>query len=173
MAKDNKDAKDDNESEQTEAPKSRKKLFILIGIGLFAVLLSIGGATFMLLRGGDEDKAASSEPATPQRQIAIYHPLDPAFVVNYQHAGRQRFMQVSVVLLGRDPVKMQKLAVHNPLLRNQLVMLFSSEDFTSLQSIDGKEALRARATMTVQALLEKEIGDPVIESVLFTNLVLQ
>lgn len=168
-----KDKKDDKASEQAEAPKSRKKLFILLGVGLLAVLLSAGGTAFMLLRGGEDTEAVSSEPAAPVRQAAVYHPLDPAFVVNYQHSGRQRFMQVSVVLLGRDAAKMQQLALHNPLIRNQLVMLFSSEDFSNLQSVDGKEALRERATMTVQALLEKEIGDPVIESVLFTNLVLQ
>ena len=40
-------------------------------------------------------------------------------------------------------------------------------------SPEGKEALREKAGLAVKALMEKEVGDPVIESVLFTNMVLQ
>ena len=52
-------------------------------------------------------------------------------------------------------------------------MLFGSEDFESLMTPEGKQALRDKATLAVKALLEKEVGNPVIESVLFTNMVLQ
>lgn len=68
---------------------------------------------------------------------------------------------------------MTSLNRHLPLIRNQLVMLFSSEEFEVLLTPEGKDELRQRATLAVQALLEKEVGNPVIESVLFTNLVLQ
>ena len=68
---------------------------------------------------------------------------------------------------------MAKLNQHLPLIRNQLVMLFGSEDFESLMTPEGKQALRDKATLAVKALLEKEVGNPVIESVLFTNMVLQ
>lgn len=94
-------------------------------------------------------------------------------MVNYTHAGRQRYMQVNVVLMGRDAAGMATLTKHLPLVRNQLVMLFTSEEFDSLFTPDGKETLRQRATLAVQSLLEKEIGNPVVESVLFTNIVLQ
>lgn len=156
---------------QEKPAKSRKKLFMLIGIGLLALLISAGGVTYFLL-GGD-DTPAQEVPAEPVRQEAIYQPLDPAFVVNYAVSGRQRYMQVSVVLMGRDAAGMTKLNQHLPLVRNQLVMLFGSEDFESLKTAEGKQALRDKATLTVKALLEKEVGDPVIESVLFTNMVLQ
>jgi flagellar protein FliL len=158
-------------SEETPKP-GRKKLFILLGVGLLAVLLSAGVVGWLLLSGDKED-AAEAAPAAPVRQAAIYHPLEPAFVVNYTHAGRQRYMQVSVVLMGRNAAGMTALTQHTPLIRNQLVMLFSSEEYEALFSPEGKEALRERATLAVQSLLEKEIGNPVIESVLFTNMVLQ
>jgi flagellar protein FliL len=157
-----------------EQPKTgRKKLFILVGVGLLALLLSAGVVGWLLLSGDDAEPSEPVAAAAPVRQAAIYQPLDPAFVVNYTHAGRQRFMQVSVVLMGRDPAGMAALTRHTPLIRNQLVMLFSSEDFEALYSPEGKEELRERATLTVQSLLEKEIGNPVVESVLFTNMVLQ
>lgn len=160
------------ESDEQEKPaKSRKKLFILIGIGLLALLISAGGVAYLLLSGDDTPEEAV--PAEPVRQEAIYQALDPAFVVNYAVSGRQRYMQVSVVLMSRDAEGMAKLNQHLPLIRNQLVMLFGSEDFETLSTPEGKQALRDKATLAVKALLEKEVGNPVIESVLFTNMVLQ
>ena len=163
-------AKSDDDAQEKPA-KGRKKLFILIGIGLLALLLSAGGVAFFLLN--DDEVPEETEPAEPVKQVALYQPLDPAFVVNYAAGGRQRYMQVSVVLLGRDAEGMAKLNQHLPLIRNQLVMLFGSEEFEALATPEGKEALREKASLAVKSLLEKEVGDPVIESVLFTNLVLQ
>lgn len=152
-------------------PKSKKKLLILIGAAFLAVLLSAGGAAYFLMGGGVPAEEVAD--AAPTKQVALYQPMDPAFVVNYTHENRRRFLQVNVVLMGRDPQKMAALGQHMPLLRNELVLQFSSEEFTSLFTPEGKEALRDRATLAVQATLEKELGDPVIESVLFTNIVLQ
>lgn len=152
--------------------KSKKKLLILIGAAFLALLLSAGGAAFFLM-GGEDEPAAEAENVTPGKQVALYQPMDPAFVVNYTHENRRRFMQVSVVLMGRDAEKMAAVSQHMPLLRNELVLQFSSEEFSSLFSPEGKESLRQRATLSVQSILEKELGDPVIESVLFTNIVLQ
>jgi len=143
---------------------------VLIGVGLLALLLSIGGLAYALLSGKESPAESASEPA---RLPALYQPLDPAFTVNYAHGGRQRYMQVNVVLMGRDPKAMAAAAEHSPLIRNQLVMLFSGADFEQLMSAEGKEQLREQATLAVQTLMEQEIGGPTIESVLFTNLVLQ
>ena len=60
-----------------------------------------------------------------------------------------------------------------PVLRNRLVMLFSSQDFEALITPVGKEMLLQQATASVQELAEKETGKVAIERVLFTNLVLQ
>lgn len=156
----------------TKPAASRKKLFVLIGAGVLALLLSVGGVLFFVM-SGDAEKPAEEVAVKASKPVALYQPLDPAFVVNYTHAGRQRYMQVNVVLMGRDAEGMAALTRHLPLLRNQLVMLFTSEEFETLFDAEGKETLRQRATLAIQALLEKEIGNPVIESVLFTNIVLQ
>lgn len=152
--------------------KGKKKLFILIGAAFLALLLSAGGAAFFLM-GDEEEPAEEAVNAAPVKQVALYQPMDPAFVVNYTHENRRRYMQVNVVLMGRDAEKMAAVSQHMPLLRNELVLQFSSEEFASLFTPEGKEALRDRATLSVQSILEKELGDPVIESVLFTNIVLQ
>lgn len=158
------------------AGKGKLKLILLV---LVALLLAIGlsvGATWFLLSKGDsaQDKEqAAPVAAVPVRQAAIYEPLVPAFVVNFNHQGRQRYMQVSMTLMGRDQGALDALKVHMPLLRNNLVMLLSGQDFALLGTPAGMEMLRQQITASVQELGQKELGKPVIEQVLFTNFVLQ
>jgi flagellar protein FliL len=158
-------------------PAGKMKLIILIAL---VVLLAIGlsvGATWFLLSKGDraagQQAQAAAEPAVALKQPAIYEELSPAFVVNFTQQGRARYMQVSVALMARDQLALDALKVHMPVLRNRLVMLFSSQDFDSLMTPVGKEMLRQQATASVQELAEKETGKLTVEQVLFTNIVLQ
>lgn len=157
--------------------QGKLKLIILIVLGLLlAVGVSVGATLYFMSRGESEQSAdeTAKTDAAPQRQAAIYELLAPAFVVNFANAGgRQRYMQVSVALMSRDQAALDGLKEHMPLLRNQLVMLFSSQDFASLATPVGQEMLRQQATASVQELAQKEIGKLAIEQVLFTNFVLQ
>lgn len=163
----------------TAAPgKGKLKLIILIVVGLLlAIGLSVGGTFYVMNKGASDEHneaASSTEQAAPQRQQAIYEVLAPAFVVNFSNGGgRQRYMQVSVALMSRDQPALDGLKEHMPLLRNQLVMLFSSQEFASLVTPVGQEMLRQKATVAVQELAQKETGKLAIEQVLFTNFVLQ
>ncbi|WP_339462907.1 flagellar basal body-associated protein FliL [Pseudomonas sp. EA_105y_Pfl2_R69] len=158
-------------------PAGKMKLIILIAVVvLLAVGLSVGATWFFLSKGdsaAEQQAQASAEPAVPLKQPAIYEELSPAFVVNFTQKGRARYMQVSVALMARDQLALDALKVHMPVLRNRLVMLFSSQDFDTLITPVGKELLRQQATASVQELAEKETGKPTVEQVLFTNIVLQ
>lgn len=159
--------------------KSKLKMIIIIVLALLLVAgASVGVTWFLLMKNGSigTGKAEAEHAAAPQapvKQEAIYEPLTPAFVVNFKYEGKPRYMQVSLALMARDPVAMAALKEHMPLLRNRLVMLFSSQDFAALITPAGKEMLRQQATATVQELAQKEIGKVVVEQVLFTNFVLQ
>ncbi len=163
------------------APAGGKSRLKLIIVSVLAVLLVVGasvGATwFFLNKGAAEHEAGPAREAArvaPVKQQAIYEPLMPAFVVNFrQENGRQHYMQVSITLMGRDQAEMDRLKEQLPVLRNQLVMLFSSQNFATLLTPDGKEQLRQQATSSLQALARKILGQPVIEQVLFTNLAFQ
>lgn len=152
-----------------------KKILLIVLVLLLVVGLSVGGTWFFLGHGsGKKESAEDAESATTQdKQPAIYEELEPAFVVNFTQNGRARYMQVSVALMVRDQAALDALKVHMPVLRNNLVMLFSSQDFSSLMTPIGKELLRQQATSSVQELAQKEIGKLVVERVLFTNFVLQ
>lgn len=173
MAK--KDAEQDSVSTEAK-PAGKLKLIIMIVVPLLlAVGLSVGGTWFFLNKGAAKSdvETESAEPAVPVKQVAIYEELLPAFVVNFTHNGRARYMQVSIALLVRDQAALDALKVHMPVLRNRLVMLFSNQDFELLITPVGKEMLRQQATASVQELAQKETGKLTVEQVLFTNLVLQ
>ncbi|MBX9754419.1 MAG: flagellar basal body-associated protein FliL [Pseudomonadaceae bacterium] len=168
------------DAEGKPAGKSKLKLIILIVVGLLLVIgLSGGGVWFFLKKNDKKDEAKPEEHAAvegeakPGKQVAIYEVLAPAFVVNFNYKGRQRYMQVSVALMGRDKAELDALHEHMPVLRNNLVMLFSGQDFEALSTPVGKEMLRQQTTASVQALAQKETGKLAVEQVLFTNIVLQ
>jgi len=163
--------------------KGKGKLILLILVALVALLLVVGlsaGATWWVLNKDQPEASAaelSTEPTVehvaPTGPRAIYENLVPAFVVNFEHAGRQRYMQVSVALMSRDQAALDALKEHMPVLRNRLVMLFSEQQFSVLSTAVGQKLLRLQATASVQELAQKEVGKLTVEQVLFTNFVLQ
>ena len=120
---------------------------------------------------GSKEKVA--ENAAPKPTPAIYYDFKPPFIVNYQVKGRQRFVQVSISVLTRKPEVVDALKKHMPLLRNNLVMALSAQDFEALRTPEGKEALRQTMLDQIQKVLTQETGEAGVEQVLFTNFVMQ
>ncbi|WP_136477513.1 flagellar basal body-associated protein FliL [Pseudomonas sp. DG56-2] len=155
------------------AAKGKLKMILLL---VLALLLAIGlsvGATWFVLHKSEDKPAADTAQVGSLKPAAIYEPLTPAFVVNFNQNGRQRYMQVSITLQGRDQAALDALKVHMPVIRNNLVMMFSGQGFDTLASPVGQEMLRQKATASVQEVAQKEVGKPVVDQLLFTNFVLQ
>ncbi len=172
------------EEEQAEADRKarRKQTIKLVVLALLLVVLSVGVTLGLLHFLSPDDPASAdastesvegSEPPEPARQQAIYFPLKEKFVINYNVRGRQRFLQAEVNLMFRDNEVVKVLEQHLPRVRNDLIMLFSGQEFEDLQTPEGRELLRQDALRRVQAILEEEMGQPGIEQVLFTSFVMQ
>ena len=161
------------EAVKDPATKGKLKLILLLVLALLlAVGLSVGATWFFLHQS--ESKPAVDPALANLKPAAIYEPLAPAFVVNFNQNGRQRFMQVSITMQGRDQAALDALKVHMPVIRNNLVMMFSGQGFDTLAgSPVGQEMLRQKATAVVQEVAQKEVGKPVVDQLLFTNFVLQ
>lgn len=162
--------------EETAAALKRSgpKIALLIAVPL----LLIGSIMTGLYLGGGFGAGGGAEIAAEDESTAIapaiYIPLDPAFVVNFAEGGKARFLQVTVEVMtrGNDRVE-QHIRTHMPVIRNNLVMLFSSQTYETVSTVEGKEALREEALGVIQNILEEETGDPGIERVYFTNFVMQ
>ncbi|MDY0249358.1 MAG: flagellar basal body-associated FliL family protein [Pseudomonas sp.] len=159
----------------TVAPKKNKiKLIVVVAlVFIMAIALSVAGTWFFLGHSTPDSEVVATEAVIPGKQQAIYEVLTPAFVVNFKSQGKPRYLQVSVALMARNKDELDQLKIHMPTLRNQLVMLFSSQDFDELNTTLGVEILKQKATVAVQELALIEVGKTVVEQVLFTNVVMQ
>ncbi len=180
---------EDGAEESTGLAGKKKGIILVIGI-VVLVAISIGVTlTAMHFLSDDEvvqetgeadasevdDESESAETSEDDAVLspAIYYPLKPVFIVNYNVRGRQRFLQIEMTLLLRDNEVVPTIDLHVPAIRNNIIMLLRGQSYEELQTAEGKELVRQQILITVQDVIEKEIGEPGIEQVLFTNLVMQ
>lgn len=159
-------------SEEDEKPSGKKGLLLYILIGVVAVGAGIGGTLFFLK--GDSAPSAEEVTEEPVKEKAKYYALRPPFIVNFKDdKGRQRFLQIGVSVMSRESAAIDTLKTHAPLVRNNLILLFSGQSFTDLQQPEGKDKLAELTLVELQAFLQQEIESPGIEKVLFTDFVMQ
>ncbi|MFV2055075.1 MAG: flagellar basal body-associated FliL family protein [Thiohalomonadales bacterium] len=168
------EAEDDAESESS-ASGSSKKLIIIISVVLLLIAGTVGGlfAAGVIGGGGHEDEEADEDDTEEPAGPAVYIPIEPAFVVNFTDTAKARFLQITMEAMTRNPDVPGQIENHLPAIRNNLVLLFSSQTYESISTLEGKEALREEALAVVQEILEEETGDPGIEAVYFTSIVMQ
>ena len=177
----------DKEDDQEKPKGSMITKILLFGVLplMTAVVLVVGGlfiAGVLPGGGGGGDHAAVEEDGGhgdegdghgSEELPAVYIPIDPAFVVNFASQGRARFLQISVEVMTRDPAVPPLVEQHLPVIRNNLMLLFSSQTYDSVSTLEGKETLREEALAVIQEILEEETGDPGVEAVYFTSFVMQ
>jgi flagellar protein FliL len=160
----------------TSPPKSKKKLLIII---IAAVVLLGGGAGGYFMFAGHSDKKGGKEAATKQKKEekklpAQFVALDPPFVVNFEPGAAARFLQIAVQLMSRDPMMIEFLKTHDPVIRNDLLLLFGNKHVEDVSSQAGKEALRTAALEAVRKIIKDEGEKPEsLEAVYFTSFVMQ
>ncbi|CAK0773795.1 flagellar FliL protein [Gammaproteobacteria bacterium] len=101
-----------------------------------------------------------------------YKELAPPFVVNLPDVRQSRFLQVAVAVSSPDEAVLHAVEAHAPLLRNNLIMLFTGQTKDVVTTREGREKLRADAEEVVNKAL-KEVGSHPIEALYFTSLVVQ
>ncbi len=132
---------------------------------LTALLLAL---TLPLLAMAQEEEAKEGE--APK---VAYIDLVPALVGNYGAGPRLKYYKADISLRVTGPEAEEKVTRHEPLIRNQLVMLFSQQTDDTLNSSDAKEKLRQEALKQVQQVLNTEEGQPLVDDLLFNNLIVQ
>lgn len=175
----------DAQNEGVEEGGKKKSKLKLIIIAVVALLVLGGGgaaAYFFLFAGAPDEAAEQTQVAEPVRGPAIYIKVRslegrPMFVVPLQsqdkRAGRGHYMQAYVEAKTRDPEVEAALKLHMPLVVARLNKMFSSLEFEYLQTKEGRNTLRQRATEVVREVMMEKIGKPGVETVLFTNFVMQ
>jgi flagellar FliL protein len=116
--------------------------------------------------------ASSSSQKEGPAAAAIYYPIDPPLVINFEDGAAVRFLQISMSVLTHDQKVIESVTANAPMIRNNLLLLMSNRDYKVLMSREGKEALRVEALAEVRAV-QKKTGGPDIDDLLFTTFVVQ
>nr|WP_251029380.1 flagellar basal body-associated protein FliL [Pseudomonas fluorescens] len=120
--------------------------------------------------------AAQAEEAKEGEAPKVsYLSLTPPFVGNYGLDGsaKLRVYKADVALRVTGPEAAKAVKDNEPLIRNQLVALFTQQTAEAMSSVDGKEKLRQEALKQTQQVMNDETGKPVVEDLLFNNLIIQ
>ena len=164
-------------------PKKSKMMVIIIAV-VVAMGAAAGGAYWL---GSKQDADHESETAEDGKSVAkkdaksakpkgpaIYVEFDPPFVANFEARGQTRFLQVTVQALTRDPATAEMIKQHDPVIRNDLLLMFSNQSYETISTREGKDALRAQALEAVAKVINDEGGNGKnVEQLYFTSFVMQ
>ncbi|RUO71615.1 flagellar basal body-associated protein FliL [Idiomarina ramblicola] len=174
--------KDDKDAEQTEEQAGGKKKKLIL-FGIIGIVLIITVVLVLWLFGGSSSQeqqasSGSGSPApssSPRPEIgnALYVGMPRAFVFIVPGDSRERTVQIKAQLMVRGEENEELAKMHIPLIEGTLHEVFSSSTADRLKTAEGKGQLRELALAEVRSALEEVTGNPVVEQVLFTSLVMQ
>lgn len=143
---------------------------VMLGIGIFA-----GPAVKnMLSPPADTEAESAGGDSGPSNDPALYTSLHPPIVVNFKDAaGDSHFMQITMEVMARDQHVINSVREHAPVIRNNLILLYSGAVYEEVTTLAGKEKMLADGLAEVQGVMTETIGEPGVEAVYFTSLVIQ
>lgn len=114
----------------------------------------------------------AKEGAAPK---VSYISLNPPFVGNYGLDGspKLRVFKADVALRVTGDEAARAVKANEPLIRNQLVALFSQQTAEAMSNVEAKEKLRQEALKQTQQVMNDETGKPMVDDLLFNNLIIQ
>ena len=161
--------------EGAEKPTKGGKKGLIIGI-VAALVLGGGGAGAYFAFAGKKDDAKGAAKEAEQKEVLPprYVNLDPPFVVNFEAEAAVRFLQVTIGIMTRDLHTEELLKQNDPRVRNDMLMILSGQNYASVSTTEGKEALRTRCLEAIRTIV-REMGGKAdkVEALYFTSFVMQ
>lgn len=155
----------------SDAPvgKSKKKLFIMIGVAVL-LLAAIGGGAMFMLSGKKNTK--EKEHKEEVAKAPVFLALEP-FVVNLQSDSGEKYLQVQMTLQVPDEAQSNSIKANSPQVKSRLIMLLSSKDAAELLTPEGKDKLIEEITTQVNLPFTPKGEAQKVSGVFFTSFVIQ
>ena len=128
----------------------------------------------VLLAAEEGEVSKDGAVKEPKKEPMMYYEIEPNILTFYQGTGRKLgyvVVQVNVAVRGQD--NFDTVEENLPLLQDNLIAFFNAQDKSVIQPIAKRDDLRLRALESANTALEAEIGEKIIENLLFTNYVYQ
>lgn len=142
---------------------------LLLGVGIFA-----GPAVINMISPPSEEAADAGDAAGPDSGPALYTSLHPPIVVNFKdEAGDSHYMQITMEVMARDQGIINSVREHVAVIRNELILLYSGARYEEVTTHEGKQKMLDEGLAAIQDVMTDTIGEPGVEAVYFTSLVIQ
>lgn len=168
---------EDTEDEAKGKGGSGKKTLILALVGLLVLGGATAGSLYFMgvldFGGGASTEEVEDVKADKGKKEPIYYSFEQPFTVNFETQSGLRFLQVNVELMSYDQGAIDALGSHLPVIKNNIILLFSNQSYGTLITREGKDQLRQDTLTEIQGILKKYYGKPGIEEVYFTSFVMQ
>ncbi|BCG64676.1 MAG: flagellar FliL protein [Methyloprofundus sp.] len=164
-----------------EEKKSSKMMIIIIAV---VVLLAGGGGAYYFMFMGDD--TALEEGAEAEEEVVeeveeeedldtalTYFDMPKPFVVNFPKSSGIRLLQVSISLATEGEASVEVLKKHEPMIRNNLLMLISGQAPSELKTVAGKQKLQEQMLKEVGKIMKRMDGKNKVQDVFFTSFVMQ
>lgn len=163
------------------------KILLIVFAAIVLVAGTIGTTLYFagVIGGGHQATAENSAPSknsnaeadnsgsSVKQKEPIYYAFDPAFVVNFNDGNNIRYLQVTLEVMTYDQHTVEDLERHMPVIRNNLIMMFSSFNYDVLSTVAGKRKLQEEALAEIRSILKEKTGKEGVEAVYFTGFVMQ
>jgi len=120
------------------------------------------------------DEELNEEGEIVKKKPLHYFKINPNIITTYQNTGKKMkyiVVQVQIVVRGED--NYDTVETHMPLLQDALTDFFNRQDKIIIEDLAQRETLRLKALERVDEVLLEELGEDVIEGLIFTQYVYQ
>ncbi len=168
----------ENNPEATEKKSYKKLIFIILLVQL--LLIGAGAAYYFLVYKSDspsqQEKGSSAGEKNGEKEAVeqdAYYALEDPFIVNFPSGSSARIIKVAVTVLVQGEANVEILKKHEPMIRNNLLMVISSIGADRVKTLEGKQELQAKMLSEIGKVMEKMAGKNAAKDVYFTEFVMQ
>lgn len=182
---------------QSGEKKSSKMLLIIVGAILLLVAGAAGGYFFFMHQAAQEgqkaeqsdakghhtkadenkhEEHAAAEANHEHEEVAVpdvYYEIPNPFLVNFPPGSAAKVIKINIVLLMKGEASIAALKKHEPMIRNNLLMIISSIGADKAKTREGKQELKTLMLSEIGKVLEKMAGKNTAKDLYFTEFVMQ
>jgi flagellar FliL protein len=155
-----------NGAAEAEKPKSKKTLFIIIGLVL-VIGAAVGGYMYTQ-HAAEERKLQEAEAKRPENILKkqlmerkenappIYIPLEE-MVVNLPGRGGEHYLQTKIVLRTNDSATEGKIKNFMPVIRDKIITVLSSRQMQELATVEGKVMMAREIALVINSIISPQL----------------
>ena len=154
---------------EEKSGKSRKKLFLIMGIAILAI--GIGGSTGALYLNKRNVSSKNAVKYVPEKP-PVFLNLE-SFTVNLQSEDGGQYLQIAFTLQVEDDKQVEIFKQNMPQVRNRILMLLSSKKPSDIASTEGKKQLAGEIVALLKQPFYPQGKPQLVSSVFFTSFIIQ